>query len=206
PGADGAAPPIAREERRPTARPAPMSPWPFRMLWAGNVFVQAGYWMQQVGVGWLMLELTDSSTQLGIVSFLRGLPMLVGSPVAGRLVDRLDRRRLLIGSQATMALSAAAIAPLVALGWVQPWHVYALALISGAAVTLNFPARQTIIPAVVPPGQVGRAVAQIAAGQNGSRLKAPGIPCALTCLRRSAPRLWGLASTLFPALPFTLQD
>lgn len=150
-------------------------PWPFRMLLAGSVFNQMAFWMQQVGVGWLILELTGSSTQIGIASFLRGLPMLVVSPFSGVLVDRLDRRRMVLFSQATTMVAALALALLILVGWVEPWHVFALTLVTGTAVTVNFPARQALIPTVVGPGQVGRAVAAMSASQNGARVVAPGL-------------------------------
>jgi MFS family permease len=156
-----------------------MGPWPFRLLWASSVLNQAGFWIQQVGVGWLILELTNSSTQLGLASFMRGLPMMLISPIGGVFVDRFDRRRMVFLSQLIAGLCALALVVLIAGGWVQPWHVYLLTFISGASVTVNFPARQAMIPALVPPGEVGRAVAGIAAGQNGARVVSPGLAGAL---------------------------
>ena len=70
------------------------------------------------------------------------------------------------------------------------WQVYLLSFISGASVTVNFPARQAMIPALVPPGEVGRAVAGIAAGQNGARVVSPGLAGALISVS-------GLASCFF---------
>ncbi|HEY7067711.1 MAG TPA: MFS transporter [Chloroflexota bacterium] len=163
----------------PLAPPAATGPWPFRLLWASSVLNQAGFWIQQVGVGWLILELTDSSTQLGLASFMRGLPMMLISPIGGVLVDRFERRNMVLFSQSVAGLCALAFVVLVAFGWVQPWQVYLLSFISGASVTVNFPARQAMIPALVPPGEVGRAVAGIAAGQNGARVVSPGLAGAL---------------------------
>ncbi len=158
----------------PPARPPGMGPWPFRLLWASSVLNQAGFWIQQVGVGWLILELTNSSTQLGLASFMRGLPMMIISPIGGVFVDRFDRRRMVLFSQSVAGLCALALVALIVAGWVQPWHVYLISFISGATVTVNFPARQAMIPALVPPGEVGQAVAGIAAGQNGARVVSPG--------------------------------
>jgi MFS family permease len=161
------------------SRPTAMGPWPFRLLWASSVLNQAGFWIQQVGVGWLILELTNSSLQLGLASFMRGLPMMLISPIGGVLVDRFDRRRMVLFSQSVAGLCALALVVLLIGGWVEPWQVYALSFISGASVTVNFPARQAMIPALVPPGEVGRAVAGIAAGQNGARVVSPGLAGAL---------------------------
>jgi MFS family permease len=159
----------------PPSRPAGMGPWPFRFLWASSVLNQAGFWIQQVGVGWLILELTNSSTQLGLASFMRGLPMMIISPIGGVIVDRFDRRRMVLYSQLLAGLCALVLVVLIAGHWVEPWHVYLLSFISGASVTVNFPARQAMIPALVPPGDVGRAVAGIAAGQGGARVVSPGL-------------------------------
>ncbi|HLI25797.1 MAG TPA: MFS transporter [Chloroflexota bacterium] len=157
-------------------------PWPFRLLLAGSVFNQVGFWVQQVGVGWLILELTGSSLQIGIASALRGLPMLVVSPLAGVLVDRLDRRRIVLVSQTVMSLATLLLALLIQSGWVQAWHVFLLTLAMGTAISVNFPARQALIPFTLPPGQVGRGVATVAAGQNGARVVAPGLGGALIAL------------------------
>jgi len=159
-----------------------LGPWPFRFLLAGSVFNQVGFWIQQVGVGWLILELTGSSLQIGIASALRGLPMLVASPLAGVLVDRLDRRRIVLVSQTVMSVATLLLALLIQTGWVQPWHVFLLTFVMGTAISVNFPARQALIPFTLPPGQVGRGVASVAAGQNGARMVAPGLGGALISL------------------------
>src|SRR5581483_12434353 len=90
----------------PPAPPAATGPWPFRLLWASSVLNQAGFWIQQVGVGWLILELTNSSTQLGLASFMRGLPMMIISPIGGVLVDRFERRNMVLFSQSVTGLCA----------------------------------------------------------------------------------------------------
>ncbi|HZU07581.1 MAG TPA: MFS transporter [Chloroflexota bacterium] len=154
--------------------PAPPGPWAFRLLCAGSVFNQAAFWMQQVSMGWLVLELTNSPLQLGLTSFLRGLPMLVLSPFAGVLVDRLDRRRLALGAQSVLAAGTLLLTLLIMSHWVQAWHAFLFAFVAGIAVSVSFPARQAMIPNVVPRAELGRAVATIAAGQNGARVIAPG--------------------------------
>jgi MFS family permease len=158
----------------PPALVVPPGPWAFRLLCAGSVFNQAAFWMQQVSMGWLVLELTNSSLQLGLTSFLRGLPMLVLSPFAGVLVDRLDRRRLALGAQSVLTAGTLLLTLLIVSHWVQAWHAFLFAFVAGIAVSVSFPARQAMIPNVVPRTELGRAVATIAAGQNGARVIAPG--------------------------------
>ena len=79
----------------------------------------------EVAQGWLIYDLTGSPTWLGIVSFARGIPMLVLALPAGVLVDRFDRRKVLITAQGLTALVAVVLAALIATGLVQPWHVAA---------------------------------------------------------------------------------
>ncbi len=177
-------------------RAATASPWPFRYLTGASVCNQAAFWMQQVGLGWLVLELTDSSLQLGVASFLRGVPMLMLSPVSGVLVDRLDRRGLALLAHAALTISTLLLAVLITLHWVQPWHAFVVALVSGVAVTLSFPARQAMIPNLVPRSEMARAVATMSAGQNGARVVAPGLAGALISVS-------GLATSFYvQTLPF----
>ena len=192
----------ALPEASPSLR-ATIGPWPFRMLWASSVLNQAGFWTQQVGVGWLILELTNSSFQIGAASFARGLPMFVLGALGGVLVDRFDRRLMVLLSQGTAGVCALLIALLIVTGWVQPWHVYVLVFIAGASITVNFPARQSMVPYVVAPGEVGRAVAGIAAGQNGARVVAPGVAGALISLSGTAACFYAQVVVFLAALGMT---
>src|ERR671933_356070 len=110
---------------------APFSSSAYRYLFVGTALTMTGNFMQQVAQGWLIYDLTDSPTWLGVVSFARGIPMLVLALPAGVLVDRFDRRIVLIIGQGLTALVAMILAGLIATGAVQPWHVALTALASG---------------------------------------------------------------------------
>src|SRR3970040_2393316 len=71
----------------------------FRLIWAGAFTSTTGTWMQSVAQSWLVLELTGSAFYLGLVSFLADLPILLFSLVGGVVADRMDRRKVLLGSQ-----------------------------------------------------------------------------------------------------------
>src|SRR5436309_13961502 len=103
----------------------------FRLFWIGQLISQIGTWMQSVAQAWLVLELTQSPLQLGIVSALQFTPVLFLSPVGGVLSDRFAKRRVLLVSQTAMQLQAFVLASLVWSGRVQYWHVAGLALIYG---------------------------------------------------------------------------
>src|SRR5829696_5755039 len=132
----GEAPPTPKTEapRREAGRfdgLAPFQSRAYRFLFVGTMLTMTGNFMQQVAQGWLIYDLTSSPTWLGIVSFARGLPMLILALVAGVVVDRFDRRTVLVTAQGLTALIAVILALLIATGLVQPWHVAVTAFLSG---------------------------------------------------------------------------
>src|SRR5437879_13896356 len=98
----------------------------FRLFWIGQLISQIGTWMQSVAQAWLVLELTQSPLQLGIVSALQFTPVLFLSPVGGVLSDRSAKRRVLLISQTAMKLQALVLAVLVCSGHIQYRHVAVL--------------------------------------------------------------------------------
>jgi MFS family permease len=131
------------------------------------------YFMQVVATGWLVYDLTDSATWLGISSFTRGIPMLVLALPAGVLVDRMDRRTVLWTAQALMALTGFLLAALIATGLIEAWHVAFFAFVGGCLFVLIIPARQALTGATVPRPLLGRAVALMSIGQNSGRVIGP---------------------------------
>src|SRR5205823_4937715 len=117
----------------------------YRLMFQGNYVTQIGQWMQQVAFGWLVLDMTNSPFYLGLAGFFRALPMLMISPFGGVLADRLERRKLLICSQAAMGSVAAILALMVALKLAHPWHLMLSSFLSGTAMSLNMPARQALV-------------------------------------------------------------
>src|SRR5262245_52940627 len=101
--------------------------------------------MQSVGQAWLVLELTDSAFQLGLVTALQFAPILVLSPVGGALSDRLPKRQIILATQSIMMVQAFVLAILVGSGHVRFWHVAVLALIYGVGRAMDIPARQAFI-------------------------------------------------------------
>ena len=170
----------------------------------------AGYFMQVVAQGWLIYDLTGSSTWLGFVSFASGIPLLVLALPAGVLVDRFDRRTVLVVGQGLTALVAIILAVLIGAGLVEPWQVVLTALVSGCLLVLIIPARQALLPTTVPRPQLGSAIALLSIGQNSGRVVGPaltglliaafgaavafgaqaiGFLLALLCAARMAPQL-----------------
>ncbi|MFN8524684.1 MAG: MFS transporter [Chloroflexota bacterium] len=166
-------PPEARAE--PTGAFAPLQSSAYRYLFVGTALTMTGNFMQQVAQGWLVYDLTDSPTWLGIASFARGIPMLFLAPLAGVLVDRFDRSTVLAWGQGLTALVAFVLAGLIASGIIQPWHVVATAFVGGSLFVLIIPARQALVPSVVPRGQMGSAIALMSTGQNAGRVVGPAL-------------------------------
>lgn len=147
----------------------------FRFLMAGTAMAQIAGWMEEVARGWLVLQLTDSAFQLGLIGFIRGISQLIFSPVAGVLADRLDRRNLAMVTQIVPALVAVVVGGLVSTGNIQMWHLYILVCIAGIAGAVNQPARQVLVYDVVGTEYLANAIAMNAVVSNLARIVAPAI-------------------------------
>lgn len=154
----------------------------FRWLWAGNVFSASGTFVQAVAGSWLMLELTGSSTWVGLIVASATLPLLFFSLAAGALADRFDRAKLMLIAQAVMGGSAAAMAILTFLDLMTPGLLLALGLIIGTGLALNLPAWQALVPDLVPRGLVASAVALNSAAFNVARAMGPALGGALVAV------------------------
>jgi MFS family permease len=131
--------------------------------------------MQGTAQGWLVLRLTDSPASLGIASFAGMMPTLLLSLYAGVLADQVDRRRLLIGVQLTLALLAAILAFLATTGVIAFWHIVAISVIAGTAGAIGLPAFQVLVPTLVSRAAIGNAIALNSAQFNLSRMLGPAI-------------------------------
>lgn len=149
----------------------------YRRYATGTLISNAGTWMQRVAQDWLVLtELTPHSAfAVGVTTGLQFLPILLLSPWAGLLADRLPRRKLMIATQAAMGLLAVALGLLVSFHLAHLWMVYLFAFALGAVTAIDAPARQTFVSELVPPEQLGNAVALNSASFNAGRLLGPGI-------------------------------
>jgi MFS family permease len=147
----------------------------FRLFWGGQLVSQIGTWMQSVAQAWLVLELTQSPLQLGIVSALQFTPILFLSPVGGALSDRFAKRRVLLVSQTAMQLQALVLAALVWSGYIQYWHVAVLALLYGLGRAIDIPARQSYVTDLVGRSDLPNAVALNSVIMNGARIVGPAV-------------------------------
>ncbi len=131
--------------------------------------------MQSVGQAWLVLEITESPLQLGLVTALQFTPILLLSPVGGAMSDRFPKRQIILLTQATMMVQAFVLALLVWSGRVQYWHVAVLAVIYGLGRAIDIPARQAYITDLVGKRDLPNAVALNSLVFNGARVLGPAV-------------------------------
>jgi len=145
-------------------------------LWAlGALVSNVGTWMQRTAQDWIVLtQLThNDATALGIVMSLQFGPQLLLLPLAGPTADRVDRRRLLVTTQALMGMLAFALGVLTILGVAVLWHVYLLAFLLGCVTAFDAPARQTFVGDLVGEMDLSNAVALNATSFHAARLIGP---------------------------------
>ena len=130
----------------------------FRLLWFGQLVSTTGQQMQAVALAWHLFNLTDSTFQVGLIAFFGILPFLILSFVGGAVADQIDRRRVILMTQtATMVTTFALVGATVA-DIVTPGLIYGVAFITGATRAFDAPARQALIPNLVPRDELASAL------------------------------------------------
>jgi MFS family permease len=149
----------------------------FRLWTAGSLVSNVGTWMQRVAQDWLVLtQLTrHDASALGIVMGLQFAPQLLLLPWTGSAADRLNQRKLLMVTQATMGVLALMLGGLTIAGIVQLWHVYVFAFLSGSAAALDAPVRQTYVAELVGDRDLANAVALNSTSFNAARMIGPAV-------------------------------
>jgi MFS family permease len=131
----------------------------FRLMWMGACMSSIGTWMQIVAQGWLIWKLSHSAFLLGLDQFLGSIPIFLFSLVGGVIADRIERRRVLIGSQCVQMSCAIVLTVLVAFHVVRVWHMLLSSFISGLAQAFGGPAYAALIPTLVKKEDMPNAIA-----------------------------------------------
>ncbi len=147
----------------------------FDLYWSGVVLSQIGTRATVAANFYQVYDLTGSVLQTGLVGAGQAVALLLLSPLGGAYADRLDRRRLLQWAQTVSLLVAGALAVLTLSGEAQAWHVVLSALLTTAAATFDQPARQAIIPAMVPKDQLPQAIALLNPSREIAVLVGPAL-------------------------------
>lgn len=168
----------------------------YRLYALGGVVSNTGTWMQRVAQDWLVLTLhhgsaAEASTALGVTTALQFLPILLFSPYAGLVADRMPKRRLLQLTQAWMGLVAVVLAALALTELVTSPMVFALAFAFGLGAAFDAPARQSFVSEMVGPEDLSNAVGLNSASFNLGRVVGPALSGALIALLGSGVRATG---------------
>jgi predicted MFS family arabinose efflux permease len=147
----------------------------FRWVWGGAFTSTTGTWMQTVAQSWLVLEMTGSRSAffLGLLGFLQDLPILLFSLIGGVVADRIDRRKILLGSQYVQMTCAFVLTLLVYFKVVHIGHMMMLVFVAGTAMSFGGPAYQALIPGLVERKDLPNAVALNSIQFNLARVVGP---------------------------------
>ena len=122
----------------------------FRLLWMGQIVSVTGSQMQLAAINWHIYLLTRSALALGLVGAFRAIPIILCSLVGGVVADVVDRRRLMMATQSVMLLCSATLALVTFRGLLHVWPIFLLTSIASAAWAFDTPARQALMPTLVP--------------------------------------------------------
>ncbi len=147
----------------------------FRLLLLGTMATNSAFWMYQVAVGWLALQLTDSPLFVGLAGFAGGIPMLLVSLPAGVVIDRYDRRTVLLVAQFGVMIVSAIFAVMVGTGLIEPWSMLVLVAVYGTIMSFIFPVRTAMVPSLVDRQDLAIGVALNSAVQNATRVVGPSL-------------------------------
>ncbi len=145
----------------------------FIILWFGQVFSLLGTNLSGFALTVWAYEVTGSATVLAMVSFFLVTPMLIISPLAGALVDRLNRKLMMMVSDLASGLATSALLALFLTGRLQVWHLYISSAFIGTFQSFQWPAYSAAISTMVPKEQYGRANGLISFAETGTDIIAP---------------------------------
>jgi len=146
---------------------------PFFLFWSSQAFSLFGSALVQFALVWWLTKTTGSASVLAIASTLAVLPQIIISPFAGTLVDRMNRKWVIIISDSLIALATVLLAVIFYMGAIQIWHVYALMFIRAIGGAFHYPAEQSSISLMVPHDQLSRIAGLNQAMQGAISIIAP---------------------------------
>ncbi len=145
----------------------------FRRLWIADGLWWQGMWVEQIAIGWLVLDLTDSAWWVAMIGFARSVPLPFVGLFGPSLSDRFKRRHVILAVQATSLATMALITSLYWLQLLQYWHLAAAALVSGCSWSLEWPARRAMFPDLVGKSKVVDAMVLESMLQSVSKVSGP---------------------------------
>jgi len=149
--------------------------WRYIQFWIASLLSNMGTWMQQIAQPWVVLSLSNSAFWVGLDSFALNVPGLLFTIVGGILADRFDRRRVVIFFQVIQFVCVVLLVFLLAAGWLKVWMIVCISFMVGLTDALSNPAFQTIVPSLVRPEEIPRAVSLNSTQFNLSRILGPAV-------------------------------
>jgi MFS family permease len=147
----------------------------FQLFFGGQLISLIGTWMQSVAESWLVYRLTGSSLLLGAVGFSSQIPIFLLSPLGGAMVDRRNRHRLIVATQAASMTLAFVLAGLTLSHLIKVWHIFVLSALLGFVNAFDIPARQAFIVEMVGKEDLMNAIALNSSMFNGARIVGPAV-------------------------------
>jgi MFS family permease len=147
----------------------------YRRYYGGQAISLIGTWMQMTAQAWLVLSLTHSSTELGVIIALQTLPVLLLAPYGGVLADRVDKRKMMVGLQTAMGVQALVLGLLTVTGEVRVWQIGVLAVLLGLNNAFENPSRQSFMLEMVGPDHLRNAVSLNSVLVNVARIVGPAV-------------------------------
>jgi len=147
----------------------------FRFLLIGTVFSNAAQWIQQVTLSWIIYDLTGSGTMLGSINAVRSVASLGMIPAAGVLIDRVNRRLLMLSTNGWLLTISLALGLILLSGRSHIWYLFVFAFLGGLAQTIDMTLRQVVVFDLVPRSHAPNAIALVQTGWSLMRSFGPGI-------------------------------
>jgi len=164
--------------RKPTAGTGPFAPLKnvtFRAIWLAGLISGLGWLIQTIAMSWLMATITPSSVMVALVQAATNLPAFILSIFAGAIVDNFNRRRVMLIARSLMALTAATLTALVAVGLINPWIILFFSFLAGCCIAFNDPAWQASVGDIVDRKDLAAAVTLTSVGFNTVRSVGPAL-------------------------------
>ncbi|MSP79341.1 MAG: MFS transporter, partial [Dehalococcoidia bacterium] len=147
----------------------------FRWLWVANGLFFTSQQVELIALQWIVLDLTESKTLLGLLSLLQGIAILTMSPLGGVAAERMPRRNLLVYARAALVLKTAILSVLIFSGNIQVWHIIAAVITAGVLLAIAQPATQSFLYDIVGPQKLPAAIAFNATATSTASLIGPSL-------------------------------
>lgn len=148
----------------------------YRLFFIGQGISLIGSWIQNIAMSWLVYKLTQSAMMMGTITFINNLPSLLVSPLAGVIIDRVNKYKMLIWLQSFFLLQALMLAILTLLGVIEVWQIVVIGVLTNIAASFDMPLRQALVINLVDdPKDLSNAISLNSSNFNLARLLGPAI-------------------------------